>query len=315
MSMIRILKTSITDLDTDAVVNAANTGLRAGGGVCGAVFRAAGHDRLREACDKIGHCDTGRAVITPGFALGARYIIHAVGPVWSGGGNGEAELLYGAYISALELAEKHGCASVGFPLISAGIYGYPVEGAWSRAIKACRDFLDRRPDSFFDIVFAVLDDRILDIGKKTLANEGASKYKLVERDDWKTNPMPRETSTFILRRPFSPLQMAVLRKGHIPLEMEDKWFWFMEGDTLFAHRSWTGNMIYRVDFKPNDEHVVTVNRDPEQFACDDEAEIAQRLNDLLCVWSREPYDHYREWLREIAKALEKDGKKPEKTSG
>ena len=94
MSTIEIRKISITDLDTDAVVNAANSGLWAGSGVCGAIFSAAGHAKLQEACSRIGHCDTGSAVITPGFDLKAKYIIHAVGPVYKDGRHGEPELLF-----------------------------------------------------------------------------------------------------------------------------------------------------------------------------------------------------------------------------
>jgi len=103
MSSITIQKISITGLDADAVVNAANEGLWAGGGVCGAMFREAGHEELEEACRRIGHCDTGSAVITPGFRLKARYIIHAVGPIYKGGFYGEPKLLYGAYYRSLEL--------------------------------------------------------------------------------------------------------------------------------------------------------------------------------------------------------------------
>lgn len=127
MSSIEIRKISITDLDADAIVNAANDGLWAGGGVCGAIFKAAGHEQLQTACNLIDHCDTGSAVITPGFKLKAKYIIHAVGPVWSGGKNNEPKLLYGAYRRSLELAVENGCKSIGFPLISAGIFGYPVD--------------------------------------------------------------------------------------------------------------------------------------------------------------------------------------------
>ena len=168
MSDIRIQNISITDLATDAIVNAANEGLWAGGGVCGAIFRAAGHDRLQEACNKIGHCDTGSAVITPGFRLKAKYVIHAVGPVWRGGNDHEPELLYGAYYRALERAKENGCASIGFPLISAGIFGYPLEKAWEVAIKACRDFLAAHPDYDIEIVFAVLDERIIKVGQGKL---------------------------------------------------------------------------------------------------------------------------------------------------
>ena len=166
MNKITIQKNSITELETDAVVNAANEFLRAGSGVCGAIFAAAGHAQLESACAAIGHCDTGCAVVTPGFHMKAKYILHAVGPVWAGGGQGEAELLYGAYFRALELAVEYGCASVGFPLISAGIFGYPTEQAWQIALSACRDFLGK--GNRIDIVFTVLNDRIMEIGRNEL---------------------------------------------------------------------------------------------------------------------------------------------------
>lgn len=176
MSSISIQKKSITDLDVDAIVNAANEDLFAGGGVCGAIFRAAGYDRLEAACDAIGHCDTGCAVITPGFDLKARHIIHAVGPIWYGGDNGEARKLYGAYRRSLELALENGCRSVGFSLISAGIYGYPKSEAWKIAVLACRDFLRDKPDADMHIIFAVLDDHTLSVGLQTL-EELAMEYK------------------------------------------------------------------------------------------------------------------------------------------
>ena len=167
MSSISIRKTSIVDLDTDAIVNAANEGLWAGGGVCGAIFRAAGHSQLQTACDQIGHCDTGSAVITPGFNLKAKYIIHAVGPRWHGGDRGEPKLLYGAYQRSLELARENVCHSIGFPLISAGIFGYPPVQAWRKAIQACAEYMRANPDYSIDIIFAVLDDAILAMGEKT----------------------------------------------------------------------------------------------------------------------------------------------------
>ena len=181
MSSIEIRKISITELDTDAIVNAANEGLWAGGGVCGAIFRAAGYDRLQDACDAIGHCDTGSAVITPGFDLKARYIIHAVGPRWSGGKHREPELLYSAYYRSLELALENGCRSIGFPLISAGIFGYPLQGAWQTAVRACGDFLDHLTDQSLDIIFAVLSDEIIEAGRAALKGSGASRYKAADR--------------------------------------------------------------------------------------------------------------------------------------
>lgn len=166
MSTVLIKNASITDLDVEAIVNAANSSLWAGGGVCGAIFRAAGYSRLQAACDAIGHCDTGSAVITPGFDLKARYIIHAVGPVWEGGFSGEPELLYGAYQSSLTLALENGCTSIGFPLISSGIYGYPKENAWRVAIKAVLDFFKDNPSADILVIFAVLDHRTMDLGQR-----------------------------------------------------------------------------------------------------------------------------------------------------
>ncbi len=168
MSSIEIRKIGITQLATDAVVNAANSGLWEGGGVCGYIFRDAGSAEMTAACNKIGHCDEGSAVITPGFKLPAKYVIHAVGPRWSGGNNNEPELLYSAYMKSLLLAKENGLHSIGFPLISAGIFGYPVDKAWDRAITACRDFIDANPDYQMQIVFAVLDDRIKEIGESLI---------------------------------------------------------------------------------------------------------------------------------------------------
>ncbi len=168
MSDIQIQKISITQLHTDAIVNAANEGLWEGGGVCGAIFREARSKELRKACEAIGGCKTGSAVITPGFALPAKYIIHAVGPRWSGGERNEPKLLYGAYERSLLLAKEKDCHSIGFPLISAGIFGYPVEQAWRKALQACADFIGKNPDYEIEVVFAVLEDDIQAIGEKML---------------------------------------------------------------------------------------------------------------------------------------------------
>lgn len=171
--MITIKQISITDLSTDAIVNAANEHLQAGGGVCGAIFSAAGYDKLQAACDVFKHCDTGSAVITSGFDLKAKYVINAVGPIWRGGQNGEPQVLYNAYKRSLELAAENGCRSIGFPLISAGIYGYPLEDAWRQAIQACQDY-ENNAEHSIEIVFAVLDKRIIDIGNKVLAELSVS---------------------------------------------------------------------------------------------------------------------------------------------
>ena len=169
MSTITIQKISITRLATDAVVNAANTGLWHGSGVCGYICQDAGVKEMTAACNAIGHCDEGCAVITPGFKLPAKYVIHAVGPRYKDGKHGEPELLYSAYKQSLLLAKENGLHSIGFPLISAGVFGYPKEEAWQKALEACQDFLAAEPDYEMDIVFAVLDDTIKAIGERLLA--------------------------------------------------------------------------------------------------------------------------------------------------
>ena len=127
----------ITTLPVDAIVNAANEQLAPGGGVCGAIHRAAGPE-LARACAALGHCPTGEARLTPGFNLPAKFVIHAVGPVWRGGKSGEAELLSSAYRASLALATAGGIKSLAFPAISTGIYGYPLGDATEVAVRTVR---------------------------------------------------------------------------------------------------------------------------------------------------------------------------------
>jgi O-acetyl-ADP-ribose deacetylase (regulator of RNase III) len=157
----------ITAETTDAIVNAANSALEAGGGVCGAIFRAAGAG-LSEACRAAGRCPTGDAKATPGFALPARWIIHAVGPVWQGGGNGEPELLASAYRRSLEVADELGARSVAFPAISTGIYGYPLEPATAIAVETART-----TDTQVELVrFVCFDDATLAAYERELSAAG-----------------------------------------------------------------------------------------------------------------------------------------------
>jgi O-acetyl-ADP-ribose deacetylase (regulator of RNase III) len=141
---IEIVEGDITRLDVDAIVNAANKMLAPGGGVCGAIHRAAG-PKLREACAKLGGCETGEAKITPGFNLPARYVIHTVGPVWGGGEHGEDRLLASCYRNSLVLAADSGLASIAFPAISTGVYGFPPERAARIALRTVLDKLAETP--------------------------------------------------------------------------------------------------------------------------------------------------------------------------
>ncbi|MBQ6240562.1 MAG: macro domain-containing protein [Firmicutes bacterium] len=153
----QIVQDNIINMKTDAIVNAANSDLLKGGGVCGAIFEAAGANRMEAACQAIGHCDTGSAVITPGFRL-SPYVIHAVGPIWYDGSHHEAELLHSAYTRALELATEHHLQSIAFPLISSGVYGYPRSQALDIAVRAIRGYLDQLEEEDL-LVYLVLYDR------------------------------------------------------------------------------------------------------------------------------------------------------------
>ena len=135
--------------------------------------------------------------------------------------------------------------------------------------------------------------------------------KIAEKTDWKTKEMPDQQELFVLHRELTKQQMDLLRRGNIPKEMEDKWFWYMEGDTLYAHRSWTGFCIYRIEFHKDGDHLVTVNRDPEQYGCKDVQEDCEALNKLLDWWTQPVYDHYNEWLSETIDALKRAGKRKE----
>jgi O-acetyl-ADP-ribose deacetylase (regulator of RNase III) len=141
----------ITGLDVDAIVNAANTSLLGGGGVDGAIHRAAGPELLQE-CRGLGGCPTGEARLTKGYKLKARHVIHAVGPVWNGGERGEDGLLAAAYRSSLELARDHNLASIAFPAISTGVYRFPIERATRIALRTTADFL-RQHDHPARVIF------------------------------------------------------------------------------------------------------------------------------------------------------------------
>ena len=159
---ISLIQGDITRQDTDAIVNAANPSLMGGGGVDGAIHRAGGRailEQCKEIVSKQGRLPTGKAVITSGGNLKAKYVIHTVGPIWQGGTKNEAELLTSAYQESLKLATEHNLASISFPSISTGAYGYPVEEAAQVAIKAVVSFLRKEATSLKEVVFVLFDSR------------------------------------------------------------------------------------------------------------------------------------------------------------
>lgn len=162
---LKILSADITTLKVDVIVNAANTNLLAGGGVCGAIFRAAGYHELQAACDKLAPIQTGAAVITPGFNLPAKFIIHTAGPIWRGGQFGEENLLSNCYTNSLKLAAENNLTSVAFPLISSSIYGYPPRDALKVAIQAIKDFIKQKD---LEVVLTVIDKSLLDSAAQAL---------------------------------------------------------------------------------------------------------------------------------------------------
>jgi len=163
------LAADITTLDVDAIVNAANDLLMPGGGVCGAIHRAAGPE-LWEACQPLAPCPTGQAVITPGFRLKARNVIHAVGPVWEGGAKGEPELLASCYRSCMKIVQDHRLASIAFPAISTGIYGYPLDQATRIAVKTVHEELEESPSC--TVIFCCFGRVALELYQAELAALG-----------------------------------------------------------------------------------------------------------------------------------------------
>ena len=166
MSRIDTLLGDITQVRADAIVNAANRTLLGGGGVDGAIHRAAGPELLAE-CRTLNGCETGQAKLTRGYKLPAQYVIHTPGPIWKGGDNGEKELLASSYRSCLELAVEHGCKTVAFPSISTGVYRFPLELAAPIAVKTVRDFLADHPQ-IEQVTFVCFSQQVKDAYDKAL---------------------------------------------------------------------------------------------------------------------------------------------------
>ncbi len=163
---INLVKGDITKMEVDAIVNAANSGLKGGGGVDGAIHRAGG-SRIMEECRKIGGCPTGEAVITSGGRLPAKYVIHAVGPVWHGGHKSEEELLESAYKNSLKIAHENGVKSIAFPNISTGVYGFPKDKAANIAVHTSQEFL-KSTKADIEVFFVCFDDENFQLYKNLL---------------------------------------------------------------------------------------------------------------------------------------------------
>jgi O-acetyl-ADP-ribose deacetylase (regulator of RNase III) len=163
---IEIVRGDITKVDVDAIVNAANTTLLGGGGVDGAIHRAAGAELLAE-CRTLGGCEPGKAKITRGYRLPARFVIHTVGPIWRGGKHGEPETLADCYLNSLQLAVENGIKTIAFPAISCGAYGYPVEEAAQIAAKTTREFL-ANADRLEKVIFVLWGEEIYDAYRQLL---------------------------------------------------------------------------------------------------------------------------------------------------
>lgn len=166
MAKIEIMQTDITQLEVDAIVNAANQSLLGGGGVDGAIHRAAGPE-LRKECETLGGCPTGEAKITRGYQLPAAYVIHTVGPVWHGGDDNEEQLLADCYRHSLELALERDLNSIAFPSISTGAYRFPIERACRIALETTRKVLDDQDGSLARVIFACFSESDRDVYEQT----------------------------------------------------------------------------------------------------------------------------------------------------
>ncbi|MBE0538084.1 MAG: O-acetyl-ADP-ribose deacetylase [Ignavibacterium sp.] len=163
---IEIILGDITKMHVDAIVNAANNSLLGGGGVDGAIHRAAG-PKLLEECRTFNGCNTGEAKITNGYNLSAKFVIHTVGPIWDGGTNNEDELLKSCYLNSLNLADQNNIATIAFPAISTGVYRFPIEKAAKIAIETVQEFLTSK-SSISKVIFICFDDRTYQVYKKYL---------------------------------------------------------------------------------------------------------------------------------------------------
>jgi O-acetyl-ADP-ribose deacetylase len=213
-----LIRQDITKMDVDVVVNAANEQLQPGGGVCGAIYKAAGYRELQEATNQIGHCSVGQTVVTPAFQLQAKYIFHTVGPIWQGGIQNESEKLASCYETALQTAHALQCESIAFPLISSGIYGYPKDQAYEIARRTIQAFLQTHELT----VYLVLFDRASIFGATSWKDE------LLEYiDDYYVSEAKKESynakrfrSPLVEVKMDEPIEYSVQAEEHYTIDLE-----------------------------------------------------------------------------------------------
>lgn len=209
----KIVRNDIVKMKTEAIVNAANINLKMGGGVCGAIFKAAGKNILQKECDEIGSCRVGQAVITDGYDLEAKHIIHTVGPIWRGGNSGEDKLLYKAYRSSLELALKYNIKSIAFPLISAGIYGYPKDKAMRIAIDAISGFLLQNDMEVYLVVYGkdtvLLSEKLFSKIEKYIDDNYIEEYRDRRLESYELQDLIYEDSCLQSPKLYSPKKRSL----------------------------------------------------------------------------------------------------------
>lgn len=291
MGTVEVVRGDITKLAVDVIVNAANETLLGGGGVDGAIHRAAG-PHLLAACRNLTEvqpnvrCPTGEARITPGFALPARWVVHTVGPVWRDGNQGEQRLLAACYRNSLALAASVEARSVAFPAISTGVYGYPKFYASRVAANVCVEFL-RQPSSVTRVSLVAFGEPDSEYLRMAVSDAQRPSAK---RADGKTIPLPAARKALALDQTLSAAEFTRLSRGEVPREMEDKWFIFYEAPWLYLHRSWTGFCIFQVCFEPVADGMriaeVWVNRDEEQYPQDDDAFDVKYVRDMVSSRAR-----------------------------
>lgn len=252
-----IIQGDLAAFRADALVNAANSGLQQGGGVCGALFAAAGRKSMQEACDSIAYCAPGQAVVTPAFDLPARYVIHTVGPVYRGGDHGEEDILRAAYTNSLKLAQALKLSSIAFPLISSGIYSYPRDEALRVAKDSIRSFLDSQEDEL-DVTLVLFNKDDLRINEQV---RGEIRRLIAQAEYERTDRLSLQLETLRSRRappvqsPASPkpsgirrFQKKRAREKHMPYGIEqDQAFDALPADAAQAPHLQLEELVARVD--------------------------------------------------------------------